>query len=493
MEANYTQNNTPRFEIFTRQQIQKIHYATLEILERTGVKIESQAALELLDGAGADISDPNRVKMPSHLVEQAVRSAPKNVILYTRDGDPYVRLNGNRTYFGATPDMREILDPKTRTSRNIMIKDIAAISRLIDASPNMSWIYTTGWGGYHEGIPGSLADRMAFSIAMRNTPKPVGACIQSVSNLKDMIDCAAIVVGGHKQLKRKPYFWAAVEPISPLVQCKDAVEKTMLCAEYGVPCVGYSMLMGGASAPASFAAILALANAETLSLLVIHQLKNAGSPYIYGAIPNTMDMKTSIFTYGAPEMSLLVAALTEMSHYYELPMWGTAGCTDAKGVGLQAGLEVMQQCMMTALSGANFIHDVGLIANGMQVSPELITLTDEVIDMVKIVMNGIEVTDESLTLDLIEKIGPGGNFLGDPHTFKNFRKFWQPTILDRTQVKQGAKTEDIVNCEDMLRQKTIDIMENHEPIPIAEDVMKEVRSFEKSWFEKLDIKYEYEE
>ncbi len=137
-------------------------------------------------------------------------------------------------------------------------------------------------------------------------------------------------------------------------------------------------------------------------------------------------------------MSLLVAALTELSHYYELPMWGTAGCTDAKYVGLQAGLEVMQQCMMTALSGANFVHDVGLIANGMQVSPELIT-------------------------------------------------------LDRTQVNQEAGADDTASSEEMLRQKTIDIMDNHEPPPIANDVMTEVRSLEKSWFEKLDLKYEYQE
>jgi trimethylamine--corrinoid protein Co-methyltransferase len=253
------------------------------------------------------------------------------------------------------------------------------------------------------------------------------------------------------------------------------------------------MLMCGASAPASFAGILALANAETLSLLVISQLKNAGAPYIYGAIPNIMDMKTSIFAYGAPEMSLLVAALTELSHYYELPMWGTAGCTDAKYVGLQAGLEVMQQCMMSALSGANFVHDVGLIANGMQVSPELITLVDEVIEMVKVVMNGIDVSDESLTLDLIEKVGPGGNFLVESHTMENFRKFWQPTILDRTQVNQEARADDTASSEEMLRQKTIDIMENYQPPAIADDVMKEVRLLEKSWFDKLDLKYDYRE
>ena len=490
MENNDQTAVSPYFRILSEAQIEKIHYATLEVLEHTGVSIENPEAIALLDGAGADVSNPKRVKIPSFLIDKAIRSAPKIIILFTRDGKPFVRLNGNRSYFGATPDMREILDPKTGQARNITIKDVAEVSRLIDALPNMTWIYTTGWAGYHQGVPGDLADRMSFSVALRNTPKPLGCCIQNASNLKDMIDLAATVTGGYDNLRRKPYFWCAVEPVSPLVQGNDAVEKTLICAEYGVPNVGYSMLMGGASAPATFAGILALANAETLTLLLISQLKKEGSPYIYGAIPNIMDMKTAVFTYGSPELSLLVGALTEVSHYYKLPMWGTAGCTDAKKNGLQTGLEVMHQCMMSSFTGADFIHDVGLIANGMQVSPELIVLVDEVIDMIDVFLKGIAVNDAAFALDLIEKVGPGGNFISEEHTFQNFRNFWEPTILDRTIAVHGTEDKKEIHSEALLKEKTIHLLESHEPQRLPEKMEQEIRKVERSWFDRVGLNYD---
>jgi trimethylamine--corrinoid protein Co-methyltransferase len=120
-----------------------------------------------LDGAGADVSNPKRVKIPSFLIDKAIRSAPKIIILFTRDGKPFVRLDGSRSYFGATPDMREILDPKTGQARNITIKDVAEVSRLIDALPNMTWIYTTGWAGYHQGVPGNRTLTYHTSFADR--------------------------------------------------------------------------------------------------------------------------------------------------------------------------------------------------------------------------------------------------------------------------------------------------------------------------------------
>jgi trimethylamine--corrinoid protein Co-methyltransferase len=305
-----------------------------------------------------------------------------------------------------------------------------------------------------------------------------------------MIDLAAAVTGGYANLRRKPYFWCAVEPVSPLVQGNDAVEKTLLCAEYGIPNVGYSMLMGGASAPATFAGILSLANAETLTLLLISQLKKEGAPYVYGAIPNIMDMKTAVFTYGSPELSLLVGALTEVSHHYQLPMWGTAGCTDAKHVGLQTGLEVMQQCMLSSFTGADFIHDVGLIANGMQVSPELIVLVDEVIGMVDVTMRGIAVDEAAFALDLIEKVGPGGNFISEDHTFQHFRSFWQPSILDRTTGVRGSWDDKRMHSEALLKEKTINLMESHQPQRLPEELEREVRAAERSWFGRLGLDYE---
>ena len=146
-----------------------------------------------------------------------------------------------------------------------------------------------------------------------------------------------------------------------MVQEREALEMSLICAELGIPNIVFNMLMAGATSPATFAGTLAVANAELLSHLTVIQLKKPGSPVIYGGEPNIMDMRTSIFTYGAPELCLLSACLTELTHFYGLPMFGTAGTTDAKVIGAQAGIEVMHQVLTSALSGADLVHDVGLM------------------------------------------------------------------------------------------------------------------------------------
>jgi trimethylamine--corrinoid protein Co-methyltransferase len=197
-----------------------------------------------------------------------------------------------------------------------------------------------------------------------------------------------------------------------------------------------------------------------------------------------MEMRTTIFPYGAPEMSLMVAALTELSHYYRLPMFGTAGCTDAEVVDAQAAAEVTYQILMTALSGADLVHDIGLVYHAAAISPELIVFVDEIIDMVKVAMGGIEINDETLALDLIEKLGPRANYLSESHTLKHFRKFWVPKIFDRSVVKgKGAK-----NCKDLLNEMTIKIMETHQPKPLPDDVLKELGKIEVGWLKRVGLK-----
>ena len=242
--------------------------------------------------------------------------------------------------------------------------------------------------------------------------------------------------------------------------------------------------MAGATTPASFAGCLVIANAEFLSQLVVLQLKNPGTPVIYGSIPNIMEMRTTIFPYGAPELSFMVAALTELSRYYRLPMFGTAGCIDAEVVDAQAGAEVTYQILMTALSGAELVHDVGLVYHATTISPELIVFVNEIIDMVNVSMGGIEINDETLPLDLIERVGPRGTYISEKHTLKNFRKFWAPTIFDRSVVKD----ESTKRCGDLLKEKTIEILKTHQPKPLADDVLKELKKVEEGWLKRVGLK-----
>ena len=363
MRSNYIHFSSPQFRLLSDNQIEELHLATLQILERTGVAFQCQEAIDLLDSAGADVSNPNRVKIPSYLVEQALRTAPKTITFYTRDGESAIVLNGmTGSHFGSAPDPRKILDPYTKKVRTCYVEDIAGMSRLIDALPNMEWTYT---GAANNTLPVStgldISDRVTLLQFILNSSKPIICEITNLQALREMIDLCSIIAGGEEALRKKPFFGGSCEPVSPLVQGKDAVEKSLLCAEKGIPVVVYSMPMAGATTPATFAGCLVIANTEFLSQLVVLQLKNPGTPVIYGSIPNIMEMRTTIFPYGAPEMSLMVAALTELCHYYRLPMFGTAGCSDAYNIGAQMGAEITYQILMTALSGADLVHDVGIL------------------------------------------------------------------------------------------------------------------------------------
>jgi trimethylamine--corrinoid protein Co-methyltransferase len=487
MHTSYGQGSRLQFRILSDKQIEELHFATLQILERTGVTFECQEAITILGNAGADVSDPNRVKIPSYMVDQALATAPKMITLYTREGEPTIVLNGlSGAHFGAKTDLREFLDPYTRKRRVSYIADIADMARLIDALPNIEWGYTSG---SNLTLPGVIADKVTVLQIMLNTSKPVICETSDVSSLREMITLCSIIAGSEEQFRKTPFFASSSEPVSPLIQGKDALEKSLFCAEKGIPNIVYGMQMAGATAPATFAGCLAIANAEVLSQLVVIQLKRAGAPVIYGSMPNIMEMRTTIYPYGAPELTLMIGALTELCHHYGLPMFGTAGTVDAGVVGVQAAAEITYQLLISALTGADLVHNAGLMYHGIVVSPELLVLANEIIDMVNVLKGGIEINDETLPLDLIERLGPSSDYLSESHTLKHFRKFWVPKIFDRSMVrKEGVK-----DCEQLLNQRTIEILETHQPRPVSDDVVKELKKVEKTWFDRIGLKQEYPE
>lgn len=480
MRSNYAQYGNPRFHVLSDKQIEELHSGALQILETTGVTFECQQAISILGDAGADVSNHGRVKFPSHLVEQALRTTPKAITLYGREGEEAIVLNGTTgPHFGGSPDDIDYLDPYTGKRRECYVEDMADMARLIDALPNMEWSFT---GASHPGLPAAIADKVALLQLILNTSKPVICEPTDVSSLRDMIDLCSMVSGGEEQLRRKPFFASSSEPVTPLVQGRDAMEKSLLCAEKGIPNVVYSMPMAGATAPATFAGCLAVAIAEILSHLVVLQLKNPGTPIIFGAIPSIMDMKTTIFSYGAPEMSLMVGALADVSHYYKLPMFGTAGITDANVMDMQAAGEATYQILISALTGADLVHDLGALY--CMVSPEFHVFENEIIDMAKVLIGGMEINVESLAVDMIERLGPRANYLSEKHTLKNFRKFWVPKIFDRS----SREKRNIEQCGEVLNERTIEIIETHKPKPLPEDLFREVKNMERTWLDRVGLK-----
>lgn len=465
----------PFFRALSDHQTQTIHQAALRVLERTGVEVLHPEARQLLCDAGASIRDDTRVSIPEFIVADALSAAPTKIILWDRNGDETIVLGGYKSHFGIMADNQDVFDPETGERRGMRAADIGRSARLADALPNLHFVAEAGWA---PDYPDTIADRVCFKQVLSNTTKPLGFCCEDARAMEDILDMAALAVGGRESLRARPFLFHYAEPISPLTHSEEALGKLLLCAQEGIPVVYTPMPIAGATAPASFAGTLTQNVAECLSGLVIAQLKRRGAPFIFGGIPGPLEMRTTIFPYGSPELQLMVSALTDLAHYYDLPMFGTAGGSDSKTFDQQASMECFMSCFLAALSGASLVHDVGFLDHCSVASYEMMTLADEVIGLISHIIQGIVVDEEELAVDLIDRVGPGGNYLAEDHTMERFREWWMPTVIDRSA---ETPKEEITTLAERIQIKMWEIFETHEPEPLSEAVVSELDRMEQQW------------
>jgi trimethylamine--corrinoid protein Co-methyltransferase len=465
----------PRLNVLHPEDIEEVYSATMEVLERTGVKVSHPMTLELLDGAGARV-DNDVVRIPDWMVKDALRKAPSRIVLGKRDGERSVKLEGNRSWFGASLDCLEYLEPFTRARRKFRLDDCRTTATLLDALPNYAWGMTFGMA---DDVPAEFADRLVLKEAMTYSEKPMVFCCQDIEGLKEIYEMAVIIAGGEKQFLNAPTIVMLADPISPLTFTDNTLGKMIFCAEKRIPQICYGAPQAGSTGPASFAGSVVQGTAESLSGLVITQLVRQGAPFIYGAFATIMDMRTTIFSYGAPEMILMGAALAQMAQYIKLPYFGTAGCSDAKLPDSQAAAEATLSCQSAALSGANLIHDCGLLDHGCLASPAYMVLVNEVLDMINQFVRGIKVDEETLAVDVIHSVGPGGHFMGEEHTMRYFRQVWYSDLFDRsnneTWLEQGGR-----RFQERLQEQTRLKLE-HQPQALPEETAKELDRLAKHW------------
>jgi len=252
------------------------------------------------------------------------------------------------------------------------------------------------------------------------------------------------------------------------------VDKLLLMAEYGLPVVHSPGPLMGGTAPITMAAGLAMSLAEILSALVVHQLRRPGAPFVFGAGLHHMDMRAAQICYASPEFQLTKAAIAELGRGYGLPTWGYAGCSDAKVMDEQAALEATLSVVMAKLSGANLIHDVGYMESGLTASYEMMVLTDELVGMADHLMKGIEVNDETLLLDELHRVGPGGHFLESETTRGRYRDYWYPTLLSR-EIRPQWLERGGTTLGERLRKRALEIIEGHRPEALAAEKKAAVR------------------
>jgi trimethylamine--corrinoid protein Co-methyltransferase len=339
-------NFKPKLRVINDDQIARIHMATLEVLERTGVKMTHPRGVEMLAGAGARV-DGNRVRIPSWMVEDAIRRAPSRVVLGNRNGERSVFLEGDNSWFGPSLDCIDYLDPLTDERTRFTSEHCRITATLADALPNFHWSMIIGMA---DDQPPDIADRVIVRQALTYCEKPLVFCCKDTNSERDIYEMALLICGGRDNFEKAPTIVQYSEPISPLEYYDPAVDKMIFTVEHGIPLINFPAPQACGSAPATFAGTIVQGSAESLSGLVLAQIVRPGAPFIYGAFTTIMDMQTSIFSYGAPEMSLMVGAMAQMAQFYELPFFGTAGSTDAKFCDPQAAAEATFQCLSAAPS-----------------------------------------------------------------------------------------------------------------------------------------------
>jgi len=460
--SNYKTNSSLQFRVFSEEQCQELHSAALEILARVGVEMHSEKALAVAKKAGA-LVDGNRVRFPASLVEKCIRSAPSRVVLCDRDGGRKMMLEGNRFYYGPGPTVTYTIDPFTGERKVPALEDTRRASRVMDALPNID--FQMDFGTIRD-VDIHTLDVHAFRAMLENSAKPIVHWAYNTKNCQAMIDMAAEVAGGLQNLQANPTFAIYTEPVTPLVHEFDALDIAMLMAENSLPAIYTPAPQAGVTAPATLAGTIVVSLCESLSGLVIHQSVREGAPFIMGGVITIMDMATTQITYGSPEFMLMAAGLAEMAHYYKIPTFSTAGCSDSKSCDGQHAVEISQNILMAAMSGGNLIHDVGYMESGMCTSLQSLVIADEVIGQVKRLVRGIEVSEETLALDVIAHVGPGGNFLAEDHTFKHFKSEWFfPTLINRRRHQdwEAAGKPDLAAA---AQKKLLDIIANHQTKPL---------------------------
>lgn len=454
------------------EQIAQVHELALQVIQQVGCQVECEEAIDILGSAGADVRDAERVKIPARLVLEAIEAAPSVIDVYNRNGELAMSLGEDRSYYGTGSDCPTTIDLYTGQRRTSSKDDVGRLARFCDALPNIDFVMTFSIA---QDSPAGADFVHGYEAMLLNTPKPAIVTGHGRNDMATMIRMAAAARSTPEEFSEKPSIILYTEPISPLYHSEMGVGKALVCCEHGVPFIYIGSPMMGGTSPVTLEATLVQAVAECLSGLVIFQLKRPGARFIFGGDATSMDMANMIFAYGAPELNVLNAALADMGHHYGLPIFCVAGATDAKVLDAQAGLEYAMSLLGATLNGCNIIHDCGYLESGLTSSFESVLFADEIISMVKYMLRPLAFDAESVPLEVMDNVGPGGSFLGEAHTFDHFRRtLWFPRFLDRRDFEHWAQAGGRT-IREVLNERAIDLFEGHEPQALPEDKARHVR------------------
>jgi len=455
-------------QVLSPDQIERIHQASLSILERVGVVVPHEEMLGRFEDAGAKVNrGEQRVRIPGELVRRALDQAGKQFTLYGRDLEQRAEFGrGRRNYNSIAGEASWIENPGDER-RYAGLDDVAAAGRLADGLEGLT---IAGAMADPQEIPSEYRCVETLAAMIKHTTKPLTFWLHDRASAKYLIEMTVALRGDEPAAAKFPLWYPLLEPISPLRFPFHGVDLLFETARLNLPVAIGPMAQMGLSAPSTLAGTMAAENAEILAGICVTQLVRPGLPVCYGGICHAFDMRTTQLIFAGPEQAIFGVALTQMGKHYGLPVYINVGLTDAKRPDAQAGLEAGITLVLGAAAGADVFGHLGIAGVDQASSLDMLVFQNEVISFVESVMREIDFSDDALGLAEIEAVGPGGTFIDRPHTAAHFRKeLWFPRLLDRDYYQAWLEGGG-QSLEDRCRERKAQILADHQPEPIPADL-----------------------
>lgn len=473
-----------QLKILSDDNIKQIHYAVLHALEHIGVQVEYKPALELFRDHGCRVDfEKKRVYITEDLLRKALATAPSQFTLHGKTPEFDVPVTLDRVYtIGGSCALDVIGLDGIR--RRATLQDLVDLTRLQDSLENLHIMHSLV---VPQDIPQQGFEQTMFATVIKNTTRNFYSQGQGGMSIRNQVKMAEVIQGSIEEVKRAPIFSIVCCLISPMVHSTERVEELMECAKYRIPVYVEVDTQPGGTAPITLAGALVEECTTVLCGIVLAQLVNPGTPCVFAIASGILNMTNGQYSGAAPETTLLHGATAQMAHFYGLPFQG--GTTiDSCLPDAQAGYERALQVLTNALCGTNFIHlSIGLMEQMLLASYEQCVIDNEILGAAFRITRGIEVNEETIALDVLEEVGPAGNFLAHDHTCKHLRKeFWFPKVTNRDTFPgwSAAGSKD-------MRQRALErakqILDTHHPRPLTPEQEKEVDRIAKEgqeWREK---------
>lgn len=480
IETHGLHTSSAHYARMGQQELERIHMASLEVLERTGVDVHDEKARDLLVSGGAT-ADGIRVRMPEYMVEKAMALVPKRLTLYDRNGSVGVRAHGYNTYYGGGSDCLNVLDHRAGERRRPTLQDVRDAVVVQDALPELDFVMSMF---LPEDVDQRIYDRYQMEVMLNHTTKPIVFVTPDFEGCVAAVEMCEAVAGSAQAFQQRPFATCYINVTSGLIANAEALQKCMYLAEKGLPLLYIPLNAGGVNAPATTAGCMTTMNAGTLLGIVLAQLVREGTPVaVPGWNGGPYNLKTMVGNYVLADEQ---GVPTEMGKHYGLPVFGLGGSTDSKVLDQQCGMEVTISLMTALLHGANIVHDVGFMDSGLQGSLQLQVIANDTIGFLRAATRGVLVNDETLALDVVDQLGPTGDYLTHKHTLDHFREPFYSKLADKGTHAQWSERGSMT-MEERAAQMVDGILEKHQCEPLPGDVQRAISTIvrrEQDWIDR---------